>query len=63
MYSCNEILKFYRHIICHPYLDDDTLTILTPQGWSSINNTAGKDDIVIDILFDRRLLKKHVTGT
>ncbi|KAI8946202.1 hypothetical protein F4801DRAFT_77634 [Xylaria longipes] len=54
MYSrdeiCNAVLKFYRQILRHPYLDDDTLTIPPPQGWSSINNTAGKDETVIDLL-------------
>ncbi|KAI1748615.1 hypothetical protein F4782DRAFT_516771 [Xylaria castorea] len=46
----NKILRFYRQIIRHPYLDDDTLIIPPPQGWSSINNTAGKDETVVDLL-------------
>ncbi|KAI0432397.1 hypothetical protein F5Y09DRAFT_149316 [Xylaria sp. FL1042] len=54
MYSrdeiCSEILKFYRHIIRHPYLDDDALTIPPAEGWSTINNTAGKGATVVDLL-------------
>ncbi|KAI1421306.1 hypothetical protein F5Y12DRAFT_718569 [Xylaria sp. FL1777] len=54
MYSrdevCSAILKFYRHMIRHPYLEDDSLIIPPPQGWSFINNAAGKDATVVDLL-------------
>lgn len=54
MYSrdeiCDAVSKFYHQILCHPYLDDNALIIPPPQGWSSINNAAGKDETVIDLL-------------
>lgn len=54
MYSrdeiCHAVLKFYHQILRHPYLDDDILIIPPPQGWSSINTTAGKDETVVDLL-------------
>ncbi|KAI1741598.1 hypothetical protein F4680DRAFT_415955 [Xylaria scruposa] len=55
MYSrdeiCNSVLRFYRQILRHPYLDDDDILIIPPpEGWRSVNKTAGKDETVVDLL-------------
>ncbi|KAI1109679.1 hypothetical protein F5Y14DRAFT_394239 [Nemania sp. NC0429] len=47
---CDAVLKFYRHLLRHPYLGDDALIVPSPQGWSSIDNAAGKDETVVDLL-------------
>ncbi|KAI0192117.1 hypothetical protein EV127DRAFT_427474 [Xylaria flabelliformis] len=55
MYSrdeiCNSILRFYRQMLRHPYLDDDDILIVPPpEGWRYVNKTVGKDETVVDLL-------------
>ncbi|KAI0976970.1 hypothetical protein F4678DRAFT_130148 [Xylaria arbuscula] len=62
MYSrediCSVILNFYRHIIRHPYLDDDALIVPPPQGWSHITTSAGKDATAIDLIHHLPYLRR-----
>ncbi|KAI0869833.1 hypothetical protein GGS24DRAFT_137694 [Hypoxylon argillaceum] len=68
MYSrdeiCSKIQQFYRQIIRLPYLNDDdgTLIIPPPEGWSSINTTAGKTEIAVDLLRHLPYLRPNPTN-
>ncbi|KAI1298569.1 hypothetical protein F5Y03DRAFT_269091 [Xylaria venustula] len=62
MYSrdevCNVILNFYRHMIRHPYVEDDALAIPPPEGWSHSTIPTGKDTTVIDLLHHLPYLRR-----
>ncbi|KAI1501197.1 hypothetical protein F5X99DRAFT_211344 [Biscogniauxia marginata] len=47
--TVNAVLRFYREIIRHPYLNNSTLIIPPPNGWNSINIQGG-NETVLDLL-------------
>jgi hypothetical protein len=47
--TVNAVLKFYRTIIRHPYLENSALVRPPQGGWSSIN-VEGKNKTVLDLL-------------